>query len=191
MCFFLTVLDINCEECGCGKANRGVKTSERKNIDLSEEYVRIEEDSNLETDASAKYSAESNGAQRPRTNQMVYLPGGKFEMGTDKPVFVADGEGPKREVTLNPFYLDKYEVSNSEFEIFVKDTGYKTEVEGFGDSFVFENLLSNAVKDSVTQAVARAPWWLPVKGADWRHPEGPDSSITGKKFPISKLQTFL
>ncbi|KAJ0068910.1 hypothetical protein NL108_014369, partial [Boleophthalmus pectinirostris] len=49
--------------------------------------------------------------------------------------------------------------------------------EKFGDSFVFEGILSEAVKSEISQAVAAAPWWLPVKGANWRHPEGKDSDI--------------
>ncbi|KAK6621713.1 Formylglycine-proteinrating enzyme [Polyplax serrata] len=193
--FVFVVLELSLgkeeSDCGCKRAARSEKTIRRygSNDPNVWELTVEESEENVEPNPSAKYSAESNGdntssdgavSSLPRTNQMVYLKGGKFEMGTDKPIFAADGEGPKRTVSIKPFYLDKHEVSNGEFEIFVKDTGYKTEVEGFGDSFVFENLLSDAVKDTVTQAVARAPWWLPVKGADWRHPEGPDSTITEK-----------
>lgn len=113
----------------------------------------------------------------PRTNQMVHLKGGTFTMGTDEPGIVADGESPARQVTLDPFYLDVYEVSNSEFELFVNATGYTTEAETFGDSFVLEGRISEEIKKDITQAVQQAPWWLPVKGADWLHPEGPDSSV--------------
>ncbi|XP_041350463.1 formylglycine-generating enzyme-like [Gigantopelta aegis] len=112
-----------------------------------------------------------------RTNEMVYIPGGTFQMGTDNPVFVADGEGPARKVTVDSFYMDKYEVSNSEFEYFVNQTGYKTEAEKFGNSFVMEKYLSEDALKNITQAVAAAPWWLPVNGADWKHPQGLDSSI--------------
>lgn len=66
--------------------------------------------------------------QVERTNQMVFIDGGTYYMGTNKPIFVADGEGPERLVKINSFYLDKFEVSNKEFDIFVKDTKYKTEV---------------------------------------------------------------
>ncbi|XP_061051537.1 formylglycine-generating enzyme isoform X4 [Eubalaena glacialis] len=52
-----------------------------------------------------------------------------------------------------------------------------TKAEKFGDSFVFEGMLSEQVKSDIQQAVAAAPWWLPVKGANWRHPEGPDSTV--------------
>lgn len=63
-----------------------------------------------------------------RTNQMVFIKGGKFTMGTDKPFLPMDGEGPAREVKVDSFYMDIYEVSNAEFELFVNNTGYVTEV---------------------------------------------------------------
>ncbi|KAL5014398.1 hypothetical protein ScPMuIL_008668 [Solemya velum] len=112
-----------------------------------------------------------------RTNMMAFIPGGTFNMGTNKPIFLADGEGPEREVRLAEFYLDKHETSCAEFELFVNATGYVTEAEKFGDSFVMEKYLSEKVLKGISQAVASAPWWLPVKGADWRHPEGPDTNI--------------
>ena len=165
-------------KCGCKKANRNAELSRYEKVNFKDDAIFEEQE--ISKEPSDEYCTKTEDFNSlPRTNQMVYLKGGKFEMGTDKPIFVADGEGPKRSVLIKPFYLDKYEVSNAEFSKFVSDTGYKTEVEGFGDSFVFENLLSDAVKDTVTQAVARAPWWLPVKGANWMHPEGPDSSISG------------
>uniref|UniRef100_A0A663M5L1 Sulfatase modifying factor 1 n=1 Tax=Athene cunicularia TaxID=194338 RepID=A0A663M5L1_ATHCN len=112
--------------------------------------------------------------------QMVAIPGGVFTMGTDEPDIQQDGEWPARRVHVNSFYMDQYEVSNEEFERFVNSTGYVTEAEKFGDSFVFEGMLSEEVKADIHQAVAAAPWWLPVKGANWRHPEGPDSSISNR-----------
>ncbi|KAG8007887.1 Sulfatase-modifying factor 1 [Nibea albiflora] len=109
--------------------------------------------------------------------QMVLISGGQFLMGTDKPGIPADGEGPQRLVHVDSFYMDIQEVTNQQFESFVEASGYVTEAEKFGDSFVFEGLLSEDVKNQITQAVAAAPWWLPVKGAYWRHPHGPDSNI--------------
>ena len=49
-------------------------------------------------------------------------------MGTDDPGIPVDGEAPARPVELGPFYMQIYEVSNAEFELFVNDTGYTTEV---------------------------------------------------------------
>uniref|UniRef100_A0A8D0AV60 Formylglycine-generating enzyme n=1 Tax=Sander lucioperca TaxID=283035 RepID=A0A8D0AV60_SANLU len=112
--------------------------------------------------------------------QMVLISGGEFLMGTDNPGIPADGEGPQRLVHVDSFYMDIQEVTNQQFQSFVNATGYISEAEKFGDSFVFEGILSESVKNQITQAVAAAPWWLPVKGANWRHPDGPDSNITDR-----------
>lgn len=114
------------------------------------------------------------------SNELVFISGGVFTMGTDKPFLPQDGEGPARRVEISGFYMDKYEVSNAEFAEFVEETGYITEAEKFGDSFVLELLLSDEVKSEITQAVANAPWWLPVEEASWKAPEGKDSSIDSR-----------
>ncbi|XP_074168330.1 formylglycine-generating enzyme isoform X6 [Rhinolophus sinicus] len=133
--------------------------------------------------AAHRYSREANApgpgpGQRPHVPaKMVPIPAGVFTMGTDDPQIKQDGEAPARSVAIDAFYMDAYEVSNAEFEKFVNSTGYLTEAEKFGDSFVFEGMLSEQVKTDIQQAVAAAPWWLPVKGANWRRPEGPDSTV--------------
>ena len=76
--------------------------------------------------------------------------------------------------------MDHYEVSNLEFAFFVKDTNYVTESETFGWSFVLETLISEELWKTITQAVANAPWWLPVEGAYWLHPEGPGTDIKSR-----------
>ena len=98
-------------------------------------------------------------------------------MGTNKPEIPMDGEGPVRSVSISTFYLEKYEVSNTKYKEFVDQTNYKTESETFGWSFVFEQMISPEVSALITQSVAAVPWWLPVNGADWMHPEGPDRNI--------------
>jgi len=108
---------------------------------------------------------------------MLGLDGGRFLMGTeDTDGFPADGEGPVREVELSPFRIDPVAVSNARFTQFAQETGYITEAERFGWSFVFAGLLPGDFP--ATSAVAQAPWWRQVFGADWRHPEGPGSSIS-------------
>lgn len=130
-------------------------------------------------DARLKYFQEANleGPVQATLRHMALIPAGVFTMGTDEPAIPQDGEAPSRRVHISQFYMDRYEVSNAEFEKFVSSTGYITEAERFDDSFVFEGLLSEKVKRDIHQAVAAAPWWLPVKGANWKHPEGPDSDI--------------
>ena len=100
-------------------------------------------------------------------------------MGTDGSYgFSADGEGPKHDVTLEPFYLDATCVTNEQFCEFVNSTGYKTEAERFGWSFVFQGHLTPAQQaTAVRLRVPGSEWWCRVDGATWRHPEGPGSNI--------------
>lgn len=149
--------------CGCS-TNRQHKETDI-NVDVQDEKLKYQK------------SPDSIQSAFTRTNEMVLISEGSFIMGTNKPVFVADGEGPERKVSLKKFYLDKYEVSNSEFELFVNATGYKTEAEKFGNSFVMDRYVDEKTLEKITQAVHAAPWWVPVDGADWRHPEGPGTEI--------------
>ena len=110
---------------------------------------------------------------------MVDLPGGWFLMGCDDPDgFPADGEGPVRPVMLPAFRIDRYATSNQRFAEFADATGYQTDAERYGWSFVFAGLLPD--DHPPTDAVAQAPWWRQVHGADWRHPEGAGSSLTDR-----------
>ena len=156
--------DAEQESCPCSAANREAR-------DLT---VEVEEEEEV---AEQPSTGRLENIPDTKPNDMLLIPAGTFTMGSDKPHIPQDGEGPPRRVTVSTFYLNKYEVSNAEFARFVKDTDYATEAEKFGDSFVFDQLLSNETKDEITQAVKDAPWWLPVKGASWVHPEGLDSNI--------------
>ena len=69
-------------------------------------------------------------------------------------------------------------VSNLEFSRFVEETGYVTDAERFGWSFVFAGFLPDDFPP--TEGVAHAPWWRKVEGADWRHPEGPHSTVADR-----------
>lgn len=120
----------------------------------------------------------NDNPSRSTLDNMVYLEGGEFFMGTDDAEgFPADGEGPVRKVKVRPFYIDACTVSNADFSTFVQATDYKTEAEIFGWSFVFHLLVSDQVASRVTQTVQGSPWWLNVEGAYWKHPEGTDSTI--------------
>jgi formylglycine-generating enzyme required for sulfatase activity len=107
---------------------------------------------------------------------MVFLSGGSFLMGTDETEgYAADGEGPVHVVRVSPFWIDPHAVSNGRFAAFVDATGFVTEAERFEWAFVFAGLLPNGF--TPTRAVVHAPWWRQVYDADWRHPEGPGSTI--------------
>ncbi|NNF28595.1 MAG: SUMF1/EgtB/PvdO family nonheme iron enzyme, partial [Gemmatimonadetes bacterium] len=110
---------------------------------------------------------------------MVALDGGAFAMGSDDPAaYPEDGESPVRWVSVAPFRIDPVAVSNDRFRRFVEATGYRTDAERFGWSFVFEGLLPT--DHPPTRSVAAAPWWRQVFGATWRAPEGDGSSIEGR-----------
>lgn len=109
-----------------------------------------------------------NDERRKAPNGMVLIKGGRFQMGTDKGMA---SEGPVHTVDLDPFFIDEHEVTVEQFETFVKATGYKTEAEKFGWSGVFD--------------VGRQEWTR-VDGADWRHPEGPNST-TQPNEPVTQI----
>ncbi|GAB3033448.1 formylglycine-generating enzyme family protein [Natronobiforma cellulositropha] len=97
-------------------------------------------------------------------------------MGTDTDVgFPEDGEGPAREVTLEPFAVSAHAVTNAEFYRFVRATDYTTDAERYGWSFVFADFPTEEA-DTVGTA-GDAEWWAGVEGATWFRPEGPGSSV--------------
>ena len=109
---------------------------------------------------------------------MIHLRGGEFLMGTDDGVgYLADGEGPARRVRVNAFAIDPCAVTNAQFRAFVKATGYQTDAERFGWSFVFHLLLPPRLARLDLPRPLAAPWWRRVEGADWSRPEGPGSGI--------------
>ena len=112
-------------------------------------------------------------------SDLLRLAGGVFAIGSDdRWAYPEDGEGPVKEVEVSAFSIGAYAVSNADFSTFVERTGHVTDAERFGWSFVFAGVLPDDFPP--TQGVVHAPWWRKVEGADWRHPEGPRSSIDGR-----------
>lgn len=122
------------------------------------------------------------------TDGLVLLDGGEFLMGSEGALaYPGDGEGPVRRVELSPFWISPTAVSNASFAAFVDATGYRTEAERFGWSFVFGGLLPDDFPP--TRGVAKAPWWRQVHDADWRHPAGPQSTADGLDLTASGCTT--
>jgi len=112
---------------------------------------------------------------------MVEVSGGEFRMGTDSDVgYAEDGEGPSRTVSVDSFRIDRHTVTNAEFREFVRDTGYTTEAERYGWSFVFRDQVADSDSGAVLNNVDAAPWWLAVQRATWYRPEGPSSDLDGR-----------
>jgi formylglycine-generating enzyme required for sulfatase activity len=115
-----------------------------------------------------------------RLEGLVELPGGTFRMGTDDPDgFPEDREGPVREVSVEPFAIGAHCVTNERFAEFVDATGYATDAERFGWSYVFARFLPKELRRPAPR-LEQTPWWCGVTGAQWRHPEGPGSDLGGR-----------
>lgn len=107
---------------------------------------------------------------------MVGIEAGVFRMGCDRREGApGDGEWPARPVQMSAFWMDRHAVSNRRFARFVEQTGYITDAEQQGWSFVFAGLLPDDFEP--TRGVASAPWWRQVEGACWKHPQGPQSDL--------------
>ena len=112
------------------------------------------------------------GADAP--SAIVEIPAGTALIGTNTPYLVVDEEGPLRTSKIKRFWMDATTVTNARFAQFVQETGYQTQAEAFGDSFVFNGLLPQ--DDFFERAVVGVPWWRSVEGACWHNP-------TGTKYP--------
>ncbi|MEU6761857.1 formylglycine-generating enzyme family protein [Streptomyces sp. NPDC046853] len=111
---------------------------------------------------------------------LVTLPGGTFRMGSaDADANPGDGEGPVRDVTVAPFAMDAYAVTNARFAAFVERSRYVTEAEEFGWSYVFAKFLPGPLRKASPRPRA-TPWWCGVQGAAWNTPEGPGSTLDGR-----------
>jgi sulfatase modifying factor 1 len=127
---------------------------------------------------------------------MAWVPSGEFLMGSDHPL-ARPNERPTQKVAVSGFWMDRTHVTNAEFAGFVAATRYVTTAERVPDwetlrvqvppdtpkppdsalvpgAMVFVGTETQVPLDDFSQ------WWRYVPGADWRHPQGPGSSIDGK-----------
>lgn len=118
-------------------------------------------------------------------NNMILIPGGKFQMGSDK--FYPE-EKPVRTVAVDGFYMDKFAVTNEDYKKFVDDTGYVTVAErplkaedypGADPELLVPGALVFQKSDGPVDLGSYFNWWAWVPGTSWKHPKGPDSSLEG------------
>jgi formylglycine-generating enzyme len=124
---------------------------------------------------------------------MAWISGGRFWMGTNH---MEDAQ-PVHQVEVKGFWMDRTDVTNEEFARFVKATGYVTIAERPLDPKEFPDLAPDKLTPGAvvfTPPAAPVPldqplaWWKFLRGANWRHPDGPDSDLHGKeKYPVVQI----
>lgn len=152
-------------------------------------------------DSSLKFNGDTS------VKGMVFIKGGTFMMGGDNAQASGD-EYPKHKVQLNGFWMDATEVTNAAFAKFVKATHYITTAEKKPDWEEMKKTLppgTTRPADSLLVAASLvfhqtsgpvdlndySQWWSWVKGADWKHPEGPGSNIEGKEnYPVVQVSWY-
>jgi formylglycine-generating enzyme required for sulfatase activity len=122
---------------------------------------------------------------------MVWVPGGTFLMGSDSHY---PEEAPAHKVHVDSFWMDRHAVTNTEFRRFVEATGHVTLAEKPANADDYPGARPELLApSSVVFRKTRGPvslhdpyaWWVYVAGADWRHPQGPRSSLQGLwKHPV-------
>jgi len=137
---------------------------------------------------------EGDGVLGPKG--MAWVPGGEFLMGSNHKL-AQDNERPAHRVKVDGFWMDRHHVTNAEFRKFVDATGYVTSAQKKPDwetmkvqvapgtpkppeSLLVPGAMVFVGTDRPVQLADWSQWWRYVPGADWKHPQGPGSSIDGK-----------
>ena len=129
---------------------------------------------------------ERPNAEDTNRDSMIWVPGGNFLMGSDK--FYRE-ERPVRGEAVRGFWIDQYPVTNEQFLRFVSATGYVTSAERLPNAEDYPDATASLlVPGSLVFRKPNRPvdlrdyraWWEYVPSADWRHPEGPGSTIEGR-----------
>src|SRR5271165_1432605 len=159
--------------------------------------------------ATASNPDDRSGGQVKRKGPpaMAWIPGGAFLMGTnDKDSF--PNERPAHLVQVEGFWMDEHDVTNAEFSKFVEATGYVTTAERKIDWADLKKEVPPGTPKPDDSALAPgslvftptsgpvplndlSAWWRWVHGANWRHPEGPESSIKGREnHPVVQVSWY-
>jgi formylglycine-generating enzyme required for sulfatase activity len=150
----------------------------------------------LAAGAAIAYFPGSKTPQTVERDGMMWIPGGEFLMGSDHKL-AQDNERPAHRVKVDGFWMDRFHVTNAEFRKFVEATGHVTTAEKKPDWETLRVQLPPGTRKPPDSALVPgamvfvgterevklddySQWWRFVPGANWRHPQGPGSSIEGK-----------
>ncbi|HYP78817.1 MAG TPA: formylglycine-generating enzyme family protein [Steroidobacteraceae bacterium] len=150
-------------------------------------------------------TVENEGRPPEAPPGMVWIPGGEFSMGARDPLDSSDvvameattDSRPVHRVYVDGFWMDATEVTNDQFARFVRATGYVTVAErplrpeefpGVPAADLVPGSVVFAPPDHAVALTDHLQWWTFVRGASWRHPQGPGSSIEGRgHFPVTQV----
>jgi len=137
-------------------------------------------------------SNKNNEQAATQLAEMVLIQGGTFHAGLENPMMPE--ASPLHKVSVDDFYIGKYEVTNAEFANFIKATAYITVAERPLDPEEFPGadpamlVPGSVVFNSPAHPISKRDptrWWQYVPGASWKHPEGPDSNLQGRmNYPV-------
>src|SRR5258705_13577264 len=136
-------------------------------------------------------SARARSDDKPSSVDLIWIAGGRFMMGSDRHY---PDESPAHAVSVDGFWIERHPVTNEQFSRFVYETRYVTVAERIPNAEDYPNAKPELL--FAGSVVFRKPktrvdlgncygWWTFVRGANWRHPDGPRSTLKGKaKHPV-------
>ncbi len=197
---WLTLIPLVFGFAGCGSETIGRVATGEGEFEASQDPQPEDSVSDSDSPAESPQVRQDEPPGSPPDEGMVWIPGGQFWMGTEDPRF-PDAK-PVHLVELDGFWMDRTEVTNAQFQKFVEATGYKTIAERKPDineilkqlppgtpippketlAEIEENLVPGSLvftppATEVQSLDNHFQWWAYVPGANWKHPEGPDSNI--------------
>jgi formylglycine-generating enzyme len=185
----------------CNNNNGKMVSVEKENDSAASCMMVPSRFANVAVDSTLPFNGDTS------VNGMVFIKGGTFTMGGDNNQASAD-EFPKHKVQVDGFWMDATEVTNAQFQKFVEATNYITTAEKKPDwEEMKKTLPPGTPKPSDDMMVAASlvfkqtsgpvdlndysQWWNWVSGANWKHPEGPGSSIEGKEnYPVVQVSWY-
>jgi formylglycine-generating enzyme len=201
--FLLALISISCQS---SKQNENSETTEKAELTTEECCVSTVPDrfngSIRTANIGSTVNIDSLKKANPVLDEMLFIPGGVFHMGARDAQFAREDEYPVHPVKVNSFFMDPHPVTNVRFQQFVEETGYITVAERDIDWNEFRKQLPPGTPkpaDSLLEASSLvftppahrvnlndvSQWWTWVRGASWKHPNGPGSSIEGiEDYPV-------
>ncbi|MBI4791162.1 MAG: SUMF1/EgtB/PvdO family nonheme iron enzyme [Deltaproteobacteria bacterium] len=112
--------------------------------------------------------------------KFIRIPAGYYLTGRDRP---SHNERPAKKILLQNFYISQLPVTNDLFDFFVRETGYETDAERTGFGTVVTGRICNSIDPQTGRnvlSISHGTRSQRMQGANWRHPQGPASSLENK-----------